>query len=171
MTTLFVVIVFALLTLTAFFVSLWSRRKHARERGVLPLDLSALYILMDRQDEEFLRERLPRSEFSHIKRQRIRVTWKYVNRISDNSAVVLRFADMARQDSDANVVEAAAQVTDLATQIRTQCLVAFAKLATEFVFPSLQLTPAMLAAKYESLQQNIMRLEALHPHHAQLASG
>jgi hypothetical protein len=165
MTAIFV-ITLALLTFTLFFLALRSRRKHAAERGILPLDLNAFYVLMDREDERFLRRRLSRSQFSHLKRARIGVTWKYVSRISDNSAAVLRMAGMARQDADPGVAEAAAQVADLATQIRMQCILAFGKLATEYMFPSLQLTPAMVAATYESLQQNLSRLNALQPHPA-----
>ncbi len=163
MTALFVVIALALLTFTAFFVALRSRRKQAVARGEQPLDVPAFHTLVDRQDEVFLRERLPRKELYRVKRLRISVTWKYVSRISDNSAVVLRQAGMDRQNPDVNVAEAASQVVDLASQVRMQCLVAFAKLATEFVFPSMELTPAVLAPKYETLQQNVSRLRALHP--------
>jgi hypothetical protein len=171
MTAIFIVAL-VLLTFVLFFVALRSRRKHVAEQGDLPLDLRAFHTLMDRQDEKFLRDRLPRREFSRIKRLRISVTWKYVNRISDNSALVLRSFGMSRQDSDPKVAESSAQVADLATQVRTQCLIAFAKLAAEFIFPSLQLNPAMLAAKYETLQQNVSRLKALHPQNAnQLVSA
>jgi hypothetical protein len=171
MTAIFV-IALALLTFTIFFVALRSRRKHAAERGILPLDLSAFHTLIDREDERFLRQRLPRNEFSHLKRMRIRVTWKYVSRISGNSAAVLRMAGMARLDADPNVVSMAAQVADQATQIRMQCILAFMKLAAEYALPSLQLTPAMLAPTYESLQQNLSRLRSLHPQNVpQLASA
>lgn len=165
MTAIFV-IALVLLTFVLFFVTLRSRRKHVAERGVRPLDLGAFHTLMDRQDEEFLRDSLPRREFFHMKRLRISVTWKYVNRISDNAAAVLRVVGMSRQDADPKVAETAAEIADLATQVRTQCLIAFAKLSVEFAFPFLQLTPAMLAAKYESLQQNVSRLKALHPQNA-----
>jgi hypothetical protein len=170
--TIIICVVLALLAFTAFFVALSSRRRHVAERGILPLDLNAFSSLIDRQDEEFLRQKLPRRQFFRIKRSRIKVTWRYVSRISDNSAVVLRMVGMARQESDPKVLEAAAQVADLAAHIRTQCLVAFAKMGAEFMFPSLQLNPATLAATYESLQQNISRLQALHPQHVgQLASA
>jgi hypothetical protein len=165
MTAIFVVAL-ALLTFTLFFLALRSRRKHAALRGIQPLDLSAFHTLMDREDERFLRRRLSRSQFSHLKRARIGVTWSYLSRISDNSAAVLRMAGMARQDADPGVAEAASQVADLATQIRMQCMLAFTKLAAEYMFPSLQLTPAMVAATYESLQQNLSRLNALHPRNA-----
>lgn len=161
MTAIFV-IVLALLTFTLFFVALRARRKHIAERGVQPLDLSAFSTLIDRQDEDFLRARLPRRQFFHLKRLRISVTWKYVSRISNNSAAVLRLVSLAPQEADSSVAEAAVQVANLATQIRTQCLLSFVKLAVEFVFPSLQLSPAVLAPKYESLQQNLSRFRALN---------
>ena len=161
--TIVLVIVLALLTITLFYVGLRSRRKHIASRPVQPLDLSAFHTLMDRDDELFLRERLPSREFFRLKRLRIRVTWKYVHRISDNSAVVLRLAGMTRQDPDPQVAEAAIQLADIATNIRMQCLVAFAKLTVEYALPSMQLTPAMLAPKYESLRANLMYLRSLHP--------
>jgi hypothetical protein len=47
---------------------------------------------------------------------------------------------------------------ELAAQIRLQCLVALAKLSLEYAVPSLQLTPAMLVPKYQSLRENVRRL-------------
>ena len=161
--TIILVVVLAALALTLFYVGLRSRRKQAATRPVRQLDLTSFHALLDRDDEAFLRERLPRTQFFHLKRLRIRVTWKYVRRIADNSAVVLRLAGMTRQDPDPKVAEAALQVVDLATHIRLQCLVAFAKLAVEFAFPSVQLTQAVLAPKYESLRENLLRLGSLHP--------
>jgi hypothetical protein len=154
------VIALALLTVTLLIITLRSRRKKAEVR---PLDLSAFYAVLDREDEIYLRRKLPRREFSRLKRERIAVTWKYVTRMSDNSAAVLRLTSTALQDPDPKVAEAAAQTIDLATQIRTTCLIAFSKLAVEFTFPSMQLTPAVLAPKYESLRENVVRLGALHP--------
>ena len=158
-----IVVLLSSLTLALFLVGLRSRRKQATSRGVRPLDLSAFHTLADRDDESFLREKLSRSEFFHLKRLRIRVTWKYVRRIADNCAVVMRLTSMSRMDPDASVAETAAQIADLAAQIRIQCLVAFGKLAVEYMFPSMQLTPAVLAPKYESLRQNLSRLGSLHP--------
>ena len=160
LTTLFIVVGLAALTATLFIVAFFSRRKQAK---IVPLDLGAFYAVLDREDEVFLRRKLTHREFSRLKRERITVTWKYVGRFSDNSAVILRQTSIALQDPDPKVAEAAAQIIDLATQIRTQCLIAFSKLMVEFMFPSMQLTPAVLAPKYESLRENIVRLGALHP--------
>jgi hypothetical protein len=160
MTIIIIISALAVLALVLLAVTFWSRRKQAKIR---PLDLGAFYALVDREDEVFLRKRLSRREFSRLKRKKIGVMWQYVGRISDNSAAVLRLVGMARQNPDPKVAEAALQIVNLATQIRTQCLIAFSKLAVEFMFPSMQLTPAVLAPKYESLRENVVRLGALHP--------
>ncbi|HEY6248975.1 MAG TPA: hypothetical protein VI685_03385 [Candidatus Angelobacter sp.] len=164
--TIILVIVFALLALTLFYVTVRSRRKQTAEK---PLDLSAFRTLMDRDDEAFLREKLPRAEFIHQKRLKIRVTWKYVRRIADNSAVFMRQASEERTNSDQTVAETAQQIGEQAAQLRLNCLAAFAKLTVEFAIPSVQLTPAMLAPKYETLKQNLSRLHPQQP--APLASA
>ena len=157
------IVVFVLLAVTLFYVAVRNRRKHAAAYRVKPLDLKALHNLLDRQDEVFLKQKLARREFSHLKRRRIGVTWKYVRRISDNSKAVLRLAGETRQDAVPEVALAAAQVADQATQIRMQCILAFTKLAAEFAIPSLQLSPAVLEPRYESLRANVMRLGTLRP--------
>jgi chromosome condensin MukBEF complex kleisin-like MukF subunit len=158
--TTFLVIALACLAVTLFYVAVRSR---SRQSKVHHLDLLAFHNLNDRQDELFLRDRVSRKEFYRLKRIRIGVTWKYVRRIADNSAAVLRMAGSTRQDPDPQVIEAVAQITELATHIRVQCLIAFAKLTVEYIFPSVQLTPATLATQYESLRENVVRLGSLHP--------
>jgi len=160
--TIFIVIALALLTVTFFYIGLLSRRKQVESGPLRPLDLSAFHTLMDRTDEAFLREKLPPTEFFRLKRLRIRVTWNYVRRFSDNAAVILRLAGL-RQNPDPEVAQTAGELADLATHLRMACLVAFSKLAMEFVFPYMQLTPATLAPKYESLRETLLHLRSLHP--------
>ncbi len=155
-----IVIALALSALALFYVAARSRRKQAVQ-PIRHVDLKAFRTLTERDDEFFLRERLPGSRFRRLKRQRIRVTMGYVGRIAGNAAVVMRMGEEARLNPDPEVVRAAAQVTELATQIRMQCLVAFAKLSAEFALPSLQLTPAALAPTYQTLRENVVRLGSL----------
>ena len=159
--TIILIIALALLAVALFSVALRSRG--AARRKVRPVDLNGFHSLLNRDDELFLREKLSRREFSSLKRKRIAVTWRYVRRISDNTAVVLRAVAEARHSTGPEVAQAATQVADLATQIRMQCLIAFGKLAAEYAVPSLQLTPAMLAPAYQSLRENLLRLNSLEP--------
>ena len=158
--TTFLVIAFSISALLLLYVAVRNRRKTANRR-IRPVDLKAFRTLTDRGDEFFLRERLPRSRFRRLKRQRITVTVRYVNRIAGNAAAVMRLGEAARLNPDPEVAQAAAQVLDLAAQIRMQCLVAYAKLSLEFAVPSLQLTPAVLAPQYQALRENVVRLGRL----------
>jgi hypothetical protein len=158
MTLAIVLIAFVLCAIMAIFIAVRSRRSHGIQR---PVDIKAFRTLMDRDDENFLRVKLSPVNFSQIKRQRIRLTWAYVARMSGNAAAVLRLGETARLSADPRVAQQAMQAIELATQIRKQCLVAFAKMSMEFAFPSLQLTPALLLPKYESLRDTVARLASL----------
>ncbi len=125
-----IVIALALCAVVLFYTAVRSRRKQAAQ-SFRPVDLNAFRTLMDRDDELFMKEKLPHSKFTRLKRQRIRVTVRYAT---------------------------ATQVMELAAQIRLQCLVALAKLSLEYAMPSLQLTPALLVPKYQSLRENVRRL-------------
>src|SRR5262249_56376693 len=103
----------------------------------------------------------PRGRFTHLKRRRILVTFRYVGRISANTAVVMRLGDSARFHPDPAVAQTAVQISELAAQIRLQCLIAFAKLSAEFAMPSLQLTPAPLVPQYPTLRHSVIRLSAI----------
>lgn len=155
-----IVIALALGALALFYVAVRNRRKQSRQ-SIQPVDLQALRILTDRDDEFFLRGKLPNSRFRRVKRQRIRVTMRYVGRIAANASVVIRLGQEARLNRDPEVARAANQVLELATEIRIQCLLALAKLSAEFAVPSLQLTPAVLAPAYQNLRENVLRLSTL----------
>lgn len=156
----FIVFALALSALLIFYVAVRSRNGHAGRR-VRPVDLKAFRTVTDRDDELFLRERLPYASFRRLKRQRIGVAWRYLNRIANNAAAVMRLGEVARMSPDTEVAQTAAQVLDLAGQIRLQCLLAYAKLSVEFAVPSLQLTPAVLAPQYQTLRENVVRLGRL----------
>lgn len=109
-------------------------------RSLRPVDTRAFRALMDRPDEAFLREKLSRAEFFRLKRLRIRVIWKYVRYISDNSEAVMESAIIARQSPDTDDAKVARECAELAWQINGQCLVALAKLTVEYMFPTICLT-------------------------------
>ena len=97
-----------------------------------------LEMFMDRDDEAFLRKKLRRGDFFRLKRLRIRATWKYVSRIADKSDAALRAcAALARCRLDVNQAEAVRKVAPLAWKVSVQCMVAFAKLSVEYIFPAI----------------------------------
>lgn len=156
-----IVIVLALGALAVLYFAVRNRREQSR-RSIQPVDLQAFRTLTERDDELFLRDKLPGTRFRRLKRERIRVTLGYVSRISRNAAVLMRLGQEARLSADPAVVAAAEQVLEMATRLRMQCLLATAKLSAEFAVPSLQLTPAVLVPAYQNLRENVVRLSALN---------
>jgi hypothetical protein len=129
------------------------------EQSVLIVDLDAFRTVMDRQDELFLREKLPHSKFRRLKRQRISVAWKYVARIFANCRSVLH--KVQSESTDAEILQQTARTEALAHQIQLQCLAMFLKLAAEYLRPSLQLTPVALAPRYQNLRESLNQLGKL----------
>ena len=155
-----IVIILALCAIGLFYTAVTSRKKRARQ-NIRPIDMQAFRAITSRNDEMFLRRRLPHSEFSRLKRRRIRVTMLYVKRMANNAAVVMRMGEMARTSSSPDVAQLAAQISETASQIRLQCIVAFTKLSIEFAVPSLQLNPATLEPSYQALRDNLTRFGQL----------
>jgi hypothetical protein len=89
-----------------------------------------------------------------------------VARIASNASAVLHVGEAARLSPTPEVAATAAQVMELAAQIRLQCLVAMAKLTVEYAMPSVQLTPAMLVPKYLTLRENLKLLSNLQTQNA-----
>jgi len=164
-----IVIALALCAVVLFYMAVRSRRKQAGQ-SLRPVNLKAFRALMDRDDELFLSRKLPRSKSFRLKRHRIRVTLRYVARIAANSSAVLRMGEAERLSSSTpEVADAATQMIELATEIRLKCLLAMGTLVAEYALPSLQLTPGVLAPKYQSLRDSVSRLGALTQNRAPLA--
>ena len=159
-----IVIALALCAVMLFYMAVRSRR--TQTEAFRTVDLNALRTLMDRDDELFLRQSLSRRKFAQLKRQRIRVIMRYVGRIASNASAVMHVGEAARSNSVPEVAQAATQVMELATQIRLQCLIALAKLSVEYSMPSVQLTPAVLVPKYQSLRDNLRVLGDLQTQNA-----
>lgn len=155
-----IVIALALCAIGLLYMAVRSRRKNASQ-AVRPVDLKAFRTLMDRDDELFLKEHLSRFRFSRLKRRRVAVTMRYVGRIANNASIVMRLGAAARLSPEPEVARTAAQITELASQLRLQCLLALAKLSLELAVPSLQLKPSVLAPEYQKLRENVSRLGAL----------
>jgi hypothetical protein len=155
------IIAFAVLAVGIFSTAFLLRKTSVTRPSMRMVDLKAYFTLIDRDDETFLREKLPNSAFRRLKRQRIAVTLKYVDCIWQSVAAAAQVAQLQCESPDPAVAQQAAQVMNLATGIRKWYLLANAKLRMEYAFPSLRLTPAVLAPEYQVFREQINRLGSL----------
>jgi len=121
---------------------------------VRPFDLQAFAVVLDVEDEAYLKSMLSECSFTRLKRKRIRLAFRYVNRLSANMAAILRIRKtewlLASRNAEFN--SAASTASDLAGRIRMQCLIAYAQLSLEFLFPTHQFTAPALIGDYRSLK-------------------
>jgi hypothetical protein len=154
-----------LLILSAAGVIIASRhlRGAASTGAIRRLDLQAFATLLDPGDEIFLRKRLSHSAFIHLKRKRLRVAFLYLNRLSANMAAVLRIrnTEWVLASGNAQFSAAAVMAVDLANEIRLQCLIAYAQLSLEFLFPTHQFTALALIGEYRSLKEILAQMQRI----------
>jgi hypothetical protein len=139
------------------------RGARVQASGLRPFDVDAFAALLDREDELFQRARLPYAEFSRLKRRRIRVAFLYLERLSATLAAVLhmRSTEWLLAGNDNQFDSLASMASDRVSHIRVQCLIAYAKLSIEFVFPEIRFSPAVLIVEYKSLKATVVELQRI----------
>src|SRR5258708_23127750 len=114
-----IVIAFAVLALVAILGYAlrghWSRRAESSVRSV---DLRTMRVLTDREDEKFLREKVPVKKFKALKRRRIRITLKYVDNIARYVTVTQAAKQQFCESADPAEAHEAMQIMDRSEERR-----------------------------------------------------
>ena len=157
------IVVVAISTISVLLYARNLRDGRVHKRGPKAFDVDAFAALLNREDELFLRARLPYAEFNRLKRRRIRVAFLYLDRLSATLAAILdmRSKEWLLAGNDDQVDSLASLASDLASHIRVQCLIAYAKLSIEFVFPEIRFSPAVLITECKSLKATVVELHRI----------
>ena len=177
MITTFVLIAIAVLALAFFLGTLRGRASAVADAPKLrgrtrSLDLLAFRNLVDPDEENYLRERLPRGEFRALQRERLRAALDYVQCVAANAAVLLRVGEAARRSEDPRVAATGQELVDTALDLRIYALLAQGKLYAGILIPGLRISPARIADSYEHLTRALSRLGRLQtpPHPYKIAA-
>ena len=140
-------------------------------RQIQRVDLDAFRNLTDPDEQEYLRAKLPASEFRSLERLRSRAAIDYLLGVSHNAALLLHFGQTARRSADQRVVEAARNLIDDALRLRLLSILAIAKLSIRIVFPGAVLRPAGIVDRYQRMSDGAAQLGRLqYPHRGALLS-
>ena len=160
-------IIFASVALILFFV--WIRRTgHFRFEDsdfatrLHAIDLEAFQNLLDRQEEEYLRENLPVSDFHVMQRERMKAALVYLRALSQNGALLLQLGQSAKTSSDPRVAEAGQHIVDNAVRLRLYTLRVRARLYVKIAFPTAKLEPARVVNEYQEARNWAALLGRLH---------
>ena len=166
MTLAILLVLIATLALVSILSVTLSRALRVSERGNLsakiqPIDVEAFRNLVDPAEDDYLRRRLPASEFRVVRRQRLRAMAAYVQTAARNAAVLVHIGQTALAAGDAPSVEAARQLVDNALLLRRNATFALLRIYVALAWPNSGLAAAPILHGYEQLNGSAMLLGRL----------
>ena len=123
---------------------------------IQPLDVEAFRNLADPAEDEYLRLRLPPSEFRKVRRTRLRALAAYVKTAGRNAAVLIRRGQDALTAGDAPTVEAASQMVNQALLLRRHAVLALVRIYGAMGWPNLNLPARPVLEAYLRLSGTAM---------------
>jgi len=128
---------------------------------IQPIDVAAFRNLINPAEDEYLRRRLPASEFRLVRRQRLRAMAAYVQVAGRNAAVLVLMGQGALTATDAQTAEAARRLVDNALLLRRNAAFALLRIYFALAWPNSSLAAAPFLDGYERLNGSAMLLGRL----------
>ena len=128
---------------------------------IQPIDVAAFRNLINPAEDEYLRRRLPASEFRLVRRQRLRAMATYVQMAGRNAAVLVLMGQGALTAADAQTAEAARRLVDNALLLRRNAAFALLRIYIALAWPNSSLAAAPFLDGYERLNGSAMLLGRL----------
>ena len=129
--------------------------------SIRPIDIEAFRNLINPDDDEYLRGRLPANRFRRARRERLRAMAAYVHVVGSNAAVLVRVGEAALASGDARVAAAAQQMVNDAVLLRRNTTMALARIYLALTWPNSGLATVRVVERYERLSGAAMLLGRL----------
>jgi hypothetical protein len=127
------------------------------------LDVEAFRNLIDPDEQEFLRSRLPPSDFRRIQRERLHAAVEYISCAAHNATILLRLAEATRRSPDPATAGAAEKLVANAIRLRLYALQTIPCLYVTMVFPGTRIWPVRIAERYEQMTRQVVLLGLKYP--------
>ena len=136
--------------------------KNASLAGTIrPIDVEAFRNLINPSEDEYLRQRLPATQFRVVRRERLRAMAAYVHVAASNAAVLVRMSEAALASGDAHVAEAAHQLVNDALLLRRNCALALVRIYLALAWPYSGFVAVRVVERYERVSGTAMLLGRL----------
>ena len=133
----------------------------ALARRIEPIDIEAFQNLINPTENDYLRRRLPASEFRTVQRERLRAAASYIRVAGRNAAILIGVGQAALHASDPATSEAARQLVDNALLLRRNAAMALLRIHLALAWPQSALAAAPIVRGYEQLSSRAMLLGRL----------
>jgi len=141
--------------------SLQAKRSSNLAASIRPIDIEAFRNLINPDDDEYLRGRLPANRFRRVRRERLRAMAAYVHVAGSNAAVLVRVGEAALASGDARVAAAEQQMVNDAVLLRRNTTMALARIYLALTWPNSGLATVRVVERYERLSGAAMLLGRL----------
>jgi hypothetical protein len=141
--------------------SLQGRKSAGLSGTIRPIDVKAFRNLINPAEDDYLRKRLPPSEFRVVRRERLLAMAAYVRLAANNATVLVRVGQTALAGGNPRVAEAAHQLVNDALLLRRNATVALARIYLALAWPNSGLAAVRVADRYEKLSGTAMLLGRL----------
>jgi len=141
--------------------SLQARRSTNLAVSIRPIDIDAFRNLINTVEDEYLRRRLPPSQFRMVRRERLRAMAAYVEAAASNATVLVRVGENALSTRDARIAEAAQQLVSDALLLRRNATVSLARIYLALAWPNSEFAAVRVVDRYERLSGTAMLLGRL----------
>lgn len=128
---------------------------------IRPIDMEAFRNLTNPAEDDYLRLRLPPTEFRHVRRERLRAMAAYIQIAATNATVLVRAGEAALAGGDPRIVEAARQLVADALLLRRNTTVALARIYLALAWPSSEFAAVRVVDRYEQVSGTAMLLGRL----------
>jgi hypothetical protein len=166
MTLAIILVIIAVLSLAIILGTVASRSLQPSHRDgspgqIEPIDVEAFRNLTNPDEDEYLRLRLPASEFRAVRRQRLHAMAAYVSAAGRNAAVLVRIGQNAMLTGDPRAAEAGRQLVDDASLLRKNVAIALFRIWVALAWPYSSFAAAPVLRGYERLSGRAMLLGRL----------
>jgi len=133
----------------------------ALAQRIEPIDIEAFRNLISPAENEYLRRRLPATEFRRVQRERLRAAAAYIRVAGRNAALLVAIGQAARSASDGATAEAAHELVDNGLLLRRNATIALLRIYLALAWPQSALAAAPIVHGYEQLSGRAMLLGRL----------
>jgi len=128
---------------------------------IQPIDVEAFRNLVDLEEDNYLRRRLPPRQFRIVRRARLRATAAYVQAAGHNAALLVRIGTTALEVGDEQIAEAAQRLVHDAVLLRRNAAYAILRIYVARALPTWNLTASPVLNSYERITGSAMLLGRL----------
>jgi hypothetical protein len=128
---------------------------------IQPIDLEAFRNLVDPAEDDYLRRRLPPSEFRRVRRKRLYATAAYVRVVGRNAAVLIHLGQSALSSADTRIAAAARELVGAAVLLRRNSAFALFAIYAASVLPRAGSVADPILEDYQHLSGSAMLLGRL----------